>query len=107
GLYSLHISIEELPEDTIFMISPLLSHREQPLRTETHFENLRLLELGRFYKIKAMQGDVEVNRVIKIRTDGIPQERENEIYRAIIKDSHTFLKYVAFLLADDFLMTAL
>src|SRR5699024_6680554 len=46
-------------------------------------------------------------RIIKIETKGIPSTRDNEIFRSIVKDPHTFLMYIAFLLADDFLITAL
>lgn len=106
-LFKLKVIFEDLPTECHFKIGPLLSKRDLPLQKETHFKNLRLLELGSFYRVTAIKDDVEVSRIIKIHTEGIPDERDNEIFRSIIKDPYTFLKYVAFLLADDFLITAL
>ncbi|MFB4168184.1 phospholipase D family protein [Virgibacillus sp. JSM 102003] len=105
--YSLNVRFEDIPVGCDFSIGPLLSTKELPLQKETSFEKLSLLELGNFYKITATKGGEKVQRVIKIKTYGIPEEREKEIFRSIIKDSHTFLKYVAFLLSDDFLLSVL
>lgn len=105
--YSLNVTFDGIPEGCDFSISPLLSTKELPLQKETFFEKMSLLELGNFYKITAAKDGEKVQRVIKISTDGIPEEREKEIFRSIIKDSHTFLKYVAFLLSDDFLLSML
>ncbi|MGP4108625.1 phospholipase D family protein [Virgibacillus sp. L01] len=105
--YSLNVTFEDIPEGCDFLIGPLLSTKELPLQKETSFEKLSLLELGNFYKIAAVKDGEKVQRVIKIKTDGIPEEREKEVFRSIIKDSHTFLKYVAFLLSDDFLLSVL
>lgn len=105
--YTLHVTFDEIPEGCDFTIGPLLSTKELPLKKETFFECISLLELGNFYKIIAAKDGEQVQRVIKVKTNGIPEEREKEIFRAIIKDSHTFLKYVAFLLSDDFLLSVL
>ncbi|MFC4559739.1 phospholipase D family protein [Virgibacillus kekensis] len=105
--YSLQVTFDDIPEGCDFTIGPLLSSKELPLQQDTLFENISLLELGNFYKITATKDGEKVQRVIKVKTNGIPEERQKEIFRSIIKDSHTFLKYVAFLLSDDFLLSML
>ncbi|WP_462411413.1 phospholipase D family protein [Neobacillus sp. Marseille-QA0830] len=105
--YTIRIAFNSLPEDIQFSIGPLLSKRMQPLKKETLLENLSLLDLGHFYKITAEMEGEKLERIIKIETAGIPEERDQEIFRNIIKDPYTFLKYVAFLLADDFLLSTL
>lgn len=105
--YSLDITFDDIPTEIELMISPLFSSQNQPLQKNTYFQHLRLLELGCFYKIIAMKKGEKLERVIKIDTQGIPEERINEVFRSLVKDSQTFLKYVAFLLSDDFLLAAL
>lgn len=105
--FTMRITFDSLPEDTEFLIGPLLSKNMQPLKQETFIQNLSLLELGEFYNIRAEKDGEKVERIIKIETEGIPKERESEIFRSIINDPYTFLKYVAFLLSDDLLLSAL
>nr|WP_304219974.1 phospholipase D family protein [Fredinandcohnia onubensis] len=108
GTYSLSIHSKELPSTVRFFIKPLLSQvQEQFLEDTVLFSDLSLLELGEFYTVKAVIGDTKVERIIKIETEGIPADRDSEIYKSIIRDPMTFLRYVAFLLADDFLLAAL
>ena len=77
------------------------------MKKETVIDQLSLLELGEFYKVKAETNGESIERIIKIPTQGIPAEREQAIYRKIIDNPVAFLQYVAFLLADDFLLAAL
>ena len=105
--FTMRITFDSLPEDTEFSIGPMLSKNMQPLKQETFIQNLSLVELGEFYNIRAEKDGEKVERIIKIETEGIPKERESEIFRSIINDPYTFLKYVAFLLSDDLLLSAL
>jgi hypothetical protein len=105
--YTLHMSFESIPSDVTFKIGPLLSKKDLPLEEETIFQKLGILELGQFYRIIAEKDGEIVQRIIKITTEGIPAERDHEVFRSIINDKYTFLRYVAFLLSDDFLLSAL
>ncbi|SES61964.1 hypothetical protein SAMN05216389_10169 [Oceanobacillus limi] len=108
GSYDLVIEYSDLPEDINFSIRPLLSAvSEKILTKQTVFSKLSMLELSEFYRVKAEKDGEYVERIIKIDTEGIPVERDSEIYKSIISNTTTFLKYVAFLLADDFLLAAL
>ena len=98
---------ESIPEDVEFTIGPLLSKAVCEMKKETVIDQLSLLELGEFYKVKAETNGESIQRIIKIPTQGIPAEREQAIYRKIIDNPVAFLQYVAFLLADDFLLAAL
>jgi hypothetical protein len=105
--FSLQIEFDQIPENINFSIGPLLSKKVEQLQKVTLIEYLSMLELGYFYKIIAEKKGEKVERIIKIQTEGIPEERNQEIYRSIIKDPYTFLRYVAFLLSDDFLLSAI
>ncbi|GAA0607696.1 phospholipase D family protein [Virgibacillus siamensis] len=94
-------------EDIEFTIGPLLSTATATLQQSTIINGLNILELGHFYKVRVEKEGESIERVIKIDTTGLPVEREHEIFRSIVKNSYTFLKYIAFLLADDFLMAAI
>ncbi|WP_444685427.1 phospholipase D family protein [Alkalicoccus luteus] len=104
--YSLHLSFNAIPSKYSILIGPLLSEKMIFIQEETMFKDLTILELGEFYKVK-VEGDGEsIVRIIKIPTIGLPPERHREIYRSTIKNSYSFLQYIAFLLADDFLLSA-
>lgn len=107
GKFNVQISFRKIPDDMKLEIGPLLSQKVKALEKETVIDELSLLELGDFYRIIAEKDGEKVERVIKIKTAGIPEERIKEIFTFIVHDSYTFLKYVAFLLADDYLLTLL
>ncbi|MFD1361115.1 phospholipase D family protein [Lentibacillus salinarum] len=107
--YAVEITVADFHGDEAieFTVGPLLSTATEVLQITTLINGLSMLELGHFYKIRAEKNGESIERVIKIDTTDVPEEREHEIFRSIIKDSYTFLRYIAFLLADDFLMAAL
>jgi hypothetical protein len=76
----------------------------QKLTDKVIFEKIPLSALSEFYIIRRGK----VSTIIKIPTDGIPAEdRDNAIYSAIIGDRRGFLRYVSFLLADNYAETSL
>lgn len=105
--FSLAINFEQVTDDVKLSIGPLLSKQYKQMETHTVFEGLGITELGEFYRIIAEKDGIEVQRIIKIDTSGIPEERNSEIYKSNIKNQDAFMKYVAFLLADDFLLATL
>lgn len=105
--FSLSIEFEHVPDGVQLSIAPLLSKQIKRMEKHTVFEGLGLTEIGEFYRVIVEKDGEQVQRIIKIDTVGIPEERNSEIYKSIIKNPATFLKYVAFLLADDFLLAAL
>ncbi len=69
------------------------------------FGGFVLRELSEWYVVSAKLKGKELQRVIKIRTEGIPEGRDSAVFSDIIKSSgdNAFLTYVAFLLSDDYL----
>ena len=88
-------------------IAALGGGKSVKLEGATLISGLSLLELGEFYIVTAGIGEDSLARVIKIRTKGIPAERDGMVFKSIIKDQNAFLRYVAFLLSDDYLLAAL
>ena len=105
--YSLEVIFEKIPEISNVYISPLLSNREQKLSEMIVFSELNLLQLSEFYVIRAISGDDSVKRVIKIKTDNIPEARESAVVNSVIKDKNGFIQYITFLLGDDYLLSLL
>lgn len=103
--YILHILFNTVPEGVELTISPLQSTKEQLVCEETIIKGLSLRELGALYKVKARQGEAEIQRIIKIETSNIPKERDNEIFKDVIQDKEKFFRYISILLSDDFLAT--
>lgn len=105
--YLLQVTFSKIPSDVDLSIRPLLSKKMKKLDYNTLFENLDILELSQFYVVNAKLDDETVERVLKINTEGLPEDRTNKIFQQIIHDSRTFLEYIAFLLADDYLLSAI
>ena len=105
--YDLIINFEKLTDYEGIAISPLLSNKSSALMPVVKIEELGLLQLSEFYKISAKAEDCEVQRVIKIPTANMPPDRESAVVKDIIKDQQCFFQYIAFLLGDDYLISAI
>lgn len=71
------------------------------------FNNLESLELSEFYAVSVTKGDCTMERVIMIPTDGIPEERDAQIIKSVIRNQRAFIEYVAFVLGDDYIQSFL
>lgn len=105
--YSLRITFSGLKNVEGITIGPLLSYRDIEVVPEVIIDQLPLLQLSEFYRITAREGDQKVQRLVKIPTANIPSNREEAVVQEVIKDTQTFYQYIAFLLADDYLISAL
>ncbi|CCJ34300.1 phospholipase D family protein [Caloramator australicus] len=106
--YSVEIEFEgDFTFDNLTVtISPLLKNVEKIISKNIVFDNLNLLELSEFYLIKALDGEDEIRRVIKISLEGLPENRERAVANNIIRDRNVFVQYVNFLLGEDYLLSA-
>ena len=68
---------------------------------------MELLQLSEFYQIRVSNGENNIERIVMIPTAGIPDERENAVVGSVVKDRECFVEYVAFVLGDSYLMSAL
>ena len=87
-------------------IAPARTVRTQPLTEEIVFEGLNALELTELYRI-TVKGETEsITRMILIPTE-MPIDRDDMVVRSILKDKRAFVDYLAFILGDDYVLSAL
>lgn len=88
-------------------IAPLNDFKSANIEPVTYLRGLSLTDLSEFYLVKAEHEENSLRRILKIRTEGIPSEREEVVLKSVIKDLHAFIQYIAFLLSDDYILSAL
>lgn len=89
------------------VIRPLRSNKESVLMPEMDFNSLDMLQLSEFYVASVTIADCTLERVIMIPTSGIPEGRDAEIIKNVIKTRNQFIEYVAFILGDDYVQSFL
>jgi len=103
---SINFAKYESSEYTI-TVSPLLSNKTELISENVLFKSLALTQLSEFYKISVSDGTNSVQRVIIIPTEGMPEDREKAVVSSIVKDKECFYRYIAFLLGDSYVLSAL
>lgn len=88
-------------------ISPLLSKKTEEVSEKVIFRGLQLTQLSEFYQITVSDGVRNVSRVILIPTEGLPEDREKAVIKSVVNDKQAFYQYVALLLGDSAVMSAL
>jgi hypothetical protein len=90
-------------------LHPLLCKKQQPFSECMVFDKMTITELSEFYVLSVTGQDGNTTqRVIKIPTNGLPEEREQKIISSVIGDDpQNFYRYVAFLLGDNYVAGAL
>ena len=88
-------------------IRPLRSNKDSELLPEMSFEALDILQLSEFYVVSATIEDCTLERIIMIPTTGIPEGREAEVIKNVIRTKNQFIEYVAFILGDDYVQSFL
>lgn len=109
-LYDVSLTFAEKGEDYIgydISISPLLANKKQPFAEEILFTSLNITDLSEFYVVEVSDGNKTVSRIIKIATTGMPEGREKEVIASVVNDRACFYRYIAFLLGDSFVLSAL
>lgn len=87
-------------------IAPARTARTQPLAEEVVFEGLGALELTELYRITVKGETDSITRMILIPTK-MPSDRDDMVVRSILKDKRAFVDYLAFILGDDYVLSAL
>lgn len=106
--YRLRVVFEDLPafpDGITIEISPLLVKKANVLSKEIVFDNIELTDLSAFFKIYVSDSENTICRIIKINTEGIPEEREKKIVSDVINNKEAFYRYIAFLLGDNYVST--
>lgn len=103
GPYQVFVEITPFTSNVALTLSPLMQPHRQPICDTMLFPDLQLQNVSEWYEVTAECEGLSLCRVVKIRTDGIPDERSAAIFSSLITTQGTFLAYVAFLLSDDHL----
>ncbi|MCR5772783.1 MAG: phospholipase D family protein [Butyrivibrio sp.] len=107
GKFDVRVSVEIDCKMDGVVIRPLRSNKESELLPDMEFNSLEMLQLSEFYVVSATIDDCTLDRVIMIPTSGIPEGRDAEIIKNVIKTKNQFIEYVAFILGDDYVQSFL
>ena len=106
--YDVNISVENYEkQDADITISPIFAQsKEAKFAKNILFEKLTINALSKFYVLSICDivGN-NVKRVIKIETEGMPNEREGKVISSIIGEN--FYRYIEFLFGDDHIISTL
>lgn len=87
-------------------IAPARTIRSQKFAEEITFEGLSSLELTELYRI-TVKGETDcISRMMLIPTE-MPSDRDDMVVRSILKDKRAFVDYLAFILGDDYVFSAM
>ena len=106
--YDVNISVEDYEKpDADITLSPIFAQTgEVEFAKNMLFEKLSINSLSEFYVLFICDNaGNKVKRLIKIETEGIPNEREGKVISSIIVEN--FYRYVEFLFGDDYITSAL
>ncbi len=102
--YSVLVRFEEENLPNNVTIRPLRQQSQSlKLDKELEFKHLNLLDLSAFNVITVIGKEKRLSRIIMIKTEGIPSDRDKTVVQNIIHDRKTFMEYVAMTLGDDLL----
>ena len=107
GRYDIRVAADIDDKQDGVVIKPLRSNKESVLMSEMAFNSLDMLQLSEFYVASVTIEDCTLERVIMIPTSGIPEGRDAEIIKNVIKTRSQFIEYVAFILGDDYVQSFL
>lgn len=106
-LFDINLSFEPFESKYDITVSPLLSNKTAPLTENILFSSMELTQLSEFYKISVSDGKQTVSRVIMIPTENMPTDREKAVVSSVVNDRSCFYRYIAFLLGDNMVISAL
>ena len=88
-------------------IKPLLSNKKAEFSQKIIFENLDKVQLSEFFVITITEDNDVIRRVIKIPIDNMPEDRQKDVVSNIVNDKTAFIRYVAFLLGDEYILSSI
>ena len=89
------------------MVRPLLSKKTEDFNHDIVFGGLTVTQLSEFYVVSVSEGEHNVERVLIIPTEGMPEDREKQVISSVVSNRDCFYRYIAFLLGDDAILTVL
>ena len=105
--YDLEVRFEKDCNKYDIEINPLLSNKTTKFSRKIIFKNLTKVQLSEFFVITVANGEETINRVIKIPVDNFPEDRQKDVISKVINDKTAFIKYAAFLLGDEYVLSSI
>ena len=105
--FDINLSFDPFESEYNITVSPLLSNKTAPLSENILFSSMELTQLSEFYKISVSDEKQTVSRVIMIPTENMPTDREKAVVSSVVNDKSCFYRYIAFLLGDNMVISAL
>lgn len=103
GLYDIEVRTRAFSSVHKISLAPLqMPGLKKYMDEMLTFSDVPLCMLSEFYivTIEGTDGECE-KEVIKIATQGIPETRDDEIFRSIVDTKEKFYSYISFMLCDD------
>ena len=106
--YALRLTFGALPASPYAVtVRPLLAKGlAAPLAEKMTFPGLELTQLSEFFVVSVSEVGASIHRVLLIPAEGMPEEREGSVVSAVVKDVG-LVRYIAFLLGDDAVLSTL
>ena len=105
--YDLEVNFDKDYNGYDIEIKPLLSNKKAEFCQKIIFENLDKVQLSEFFVITVTEDSDVVRRVIKIPIDNMPEDRQKDVVSNIVNDKTAFIRYVAFLLGDEYILSSI
>ena len=101
GLFSIAVTSSQKKLKHPVSIAPLQKKDQlQEWNGRVVFEGLTTEELSEFYIVSSSDDERNVERIIKIVTDGMPENRDACICKSVIKNKRDFVKFLELMLTD-------
>ena len=105
--FDLEVEFDKDYDDYDIEIQPLLSNKKAKFSRKIIFKDLDKVQLSEFFIITITKDDDSIRRIIKIPVDNLPEDRQNDVVSNIINDKTAFIRYVAFLLGDEYILSSI
>ena len=104
--YDIEVKFDKDCKNYDIEINPLLSNKTVKFSQKILFENLDKIQLSEFFVVTVKKDKETIRRVIKIPVDNLPQDRQKDVVSNVINDKTAFIRYVAFLLGDEYILSS-
>lgn len=106
--YDLEIKFSKDCNEYDIEIRPLLSNKTVKFSEKVIFKELTKSKLSEFFVITVNKGkESTIERVIKIHVENLPEDRQKDVVSSVINDRTAFIRYVAFLLGDEYVLSSI
>lgn len=109
NLYKINLSVDNFSDfeeeyknkDLNISLKPLLYKNSQTFSKNMIFSGLSKNKLSVFFVISIEYQEEHISKIIKIETEGMPDDRDKDIFSEFVKDKTAFINYVSFILGID------